>query len=82
MTKHSQYKRIEGLDFARALAMFGMLIVNYTIIMGAGGNGPYWLVWFTELFEGRASAAFVVLAGIGVALMTRKARNGGSPSFI
>lgn len=82
MTIHSHSKRIEGLDFARALAMFGMLIVNYTIIMGAGGNGPDWLVWFTELFEGRASATFVMLAGIGVALMTRKARNGGSLSFI
>ncbi|MEH6945439.1 DUF418 domain-containing protein, partial [Bacillus sp. JJ722] len=76
MTKHSQSKRIEGLDFARALAMFGMLIVNYTVIMGAEGNGPDWLVWFTELFQGRASATFVMLAGIGVSLMTRKARNG------
>ncbi len=82
MTKNSQSKRIEGLDFARALAMFGMLIVNYTIIMGAGGDGPDWLVWFTELFEGRASATFVMLAGIGVALMTRKARNGASLSII
>jgi len=82
MTIQSQSKRIEGLDFARALAMFGMLIVNYTIIMGAGGNGPDWLVWFTKLFEGRASATFVMLAGIGVALMTRKVRNGGSFSVI
>lgn len=82
MTKQLQSKRIEGLDFARALAMFGMLIVNFKIIMGAVGNGPDWLIWFTELFEGRASATFVMLAGIGVALMTRKARNGGSPTII
>ncbi|KOS60237.1 DUF418 domain-containing protein [Lysinibacillus agricola] len=82
MTKQLQSKRIEGLDFARALAMFGMLIVNFKIIMGAVGNGPDWLIWFTGLFEGRASATFVTLAGIGVALMTRKARNSGDLSYI
>ncbi|MGY3190146.1 DUF418 domain-containing protein [Lysinibacillus sp. TE18511] len=82
MTEQLQSKRIEGLDFARALAMLGMLIVNFKIIMGAAGNGPDWLIWFTGLFEGRASATFVTLAGIGVALMTRKARNGGEFSYI
>ncbi|GAB0168396.1 heparan-alpha-glucosaminide N-acetyltransferase domain-containing protein [Lysinibacillus sp. CTST325] len=82
MIKQLQSKRMEGLDFARALAMFGMLIVNFKIIMGAAGRGPDWLIWFTGLFEGRASAAFVALAGIGVALMTRKARNGGDLSTI
>ncbi|MFJ7981499.1 DUF418 domain-containing protein [Lysinibacillus xylanilyticus] len=82
MIKQLQSKRIEGLDFARALAMFGMLIVNFKIIMGAVGNGPAWLIWFTGLFEGRASATFVTLAGIGVTLMTRKARNGGDLSTI
>ncbi|MGG2111540.1 heparan-alpha-glucosaminide N-acetyltransferase domain-containing protein [Lysinibacillus pakistanensis] len=82
MTKQLQSKRIEGLDFARALAMFGMLIVNFKIIMGAVGNGPSWLIWFTGLFEGRASATFVTLAGIGVALMTRKARIGDNHSYM
>ncbi|MEB2282748.1 heparan-alpha-glucosaminide N-acetyltransferase domain-containing protein [Lysinibacillus xylanilyticus] len=82
MTEQLQSKRIEGLDFARALAMFGMLIVNFKIIMGATGKGSDWLIWFTGLFEGRASATFVTLAGIGVALMTRKARNGGDLSSI
>ncbi|TQR36961.1 DUF418 domain-containing protein [Lysinibacillus sphaericus] len=82
MTEQLQSKRIEGLDFARALAMFGMLIVNFKIIMGATGRGSDWLIWFTGLFEGRASATFVTLAGIGVALMTRKARNGGDLSTI
>jgi len=64
------------------LAMFGMLIVNFKIIMGAAGRGPDWLIWFTGLFEGRASATFVTLAGIGVALMTRKARISGELSTI
>ncbi|MFK3937517.1 DUF418 domain-containing protein [Alkalihalobacillus sp. NPDC078783] len=66
--------RIEGLDFARALAMFGMLVMNFMVSTGAQGNGAPALVWFTNLFEGRAAATFVTLAGIGISLMTRKAR--------
>ncbi|PAW41728.1 hypothetical protein COE03_08840 [Bacillus thuringiensis] len=70
-------KRIIGLDFARALAMFGMLLVNFMVITGAEGNGPPFLITFMSLFEGRASALFVILAGIGISLMTRSsvARN-------
>ncbi|WP_102273664.1 DUF418 domain-containing protein [Cytobacillus massiliigabonensis] len=79
MTKHQITNwRIEGLDFARALALFGMFVVNYKVIVGAEGNGSEWLFWFTELFQGRASAVFVLLAGIGISLMTKKARNGDS----
>ncbi|OMC82009.1 DUF418 domain-containing protein [Viridibacillus sp. FSL R5-0888] len=75
-------RRITGLDFARSLAMFGMFIVNFTVITGAGTNGPDWLVHLTALFEGRASALFVLLAGIGIALMTRKAREGNNDQLI
>ncbi|KEK25081.1 DUF418 domain-containing protein [Bacillus gaemokensis] len=64
-------RRIIGLDFARAWAMFGMLIVNFMVITGAEGNGPPWLITFMSLFEGRASALFVILAGIGISLMTK-----------
>ncbi|MCH1625321.1 DUF418 domain-containing protein [Fredinandcohnia quinoae] len=79
MTKHQITNgRIEGLDFARALALFGMFVVNYKVIVEAEGNGSEWLIWFTELFQGRASAVFVLLAGIGISLMTKKARNGDS----
>lgn len=74
MTKRHVSKRIEGLDFARAVAMFGMFVVNFGVITGAEGNGPTWLIWVQSLFQGRASAIFVILAGIGIALMTAKAR--------
>lgn len=74
--------RITGLDFARSLAMFGMFIVNFTVITGAETNGPNWLVRLTTLFEGRASALFVLLAGIGIALMSRKAREGHDQQLI
>ncbi len=66
-------KRIIGLDFARAWAMFGMLLVNFMVITGAEGNGTPFLITFMSLFEGRASALFVILAGIGITLMTRSA---------
>ncbi|EON72542.1 hypothetical protein H131_10393 [Lysinibacillus sphaericus OT4b.31] len=82
MTKVHASQRIEGLDFARALAMFGMLVVNFGVITGAEGNGPTWLIGVQSLFQGRASAIFVILAGIGIALMTAKARATESPSLI
>ncbi|KQX68039.1 heparan-alpha-glucosaminide N-acetyltransferase domain-containing protein [Paenibacillus sp. Root444D2] len=61
-------ERITGLDLARAISILGMMFVNYKISMGAEGSGPAWLSWFVSLFEGRASAVFVVLAGIGFAI--------------
>jgi len=36
--------RIEGYDAARALAIFGMIVVNFKIVMGSGASGPRWLV--------------------------------------
>ncbi|WP_152970641.1 DUF418 domain-containing protein [Bacillus sp. FJAT-28004] len=66
-------RRLIGLDFARAWALFGMLIVNFIVITNAEHNGPAWLITVTSLFQGRASALFVLLAGIGISLMSRKA---------
>ena len=73
-------RRIQGYDVARALAIVGMVIVNFKIVMGADHAGPDWLVSFAELFVGRAVATFVILAGVGIALMTRPARESGDPS--
>lgn len=70
---HSK-ERITAIDFARALAIFGMIIVNYKLAMLAENGGPAWLQSIAGLFEGRSSALFVLLAGIGVSLMTSKAR--------
>lgn len=66
-------ERIEGLDVARALAMFGMLIVNYTVITHTSTEGDHFLAIFMHLFEGRASALFVILAGVGLTLLTKQA---------
>lgn len=68
-------KRIIGIDVARALAVIGMIVVNFKVVFGGQGNN--WLKAFAHLFDGKAAATFVVLAGIGLALMTNSAyRNG------
>ncbi len=69
--------RIVGYDLARALAIFGMVVVNFKIVMGAEENGPAWLVNLVGLLSGRAAATFVVLAGVGLSLLSRKARRLG-----
>ena len=70
-----------GFDFARALALFGMVIVNFKLAMNAD-KGNEVLLRFTHLFEGRASALFVILAGIGIAFLTKKARIAGTTEEI
>jgi len=65
--------RIVGLDIARAFAIVGMVFVNFKITMGADG-GSQWLRSFSAMFDGRAAATFVVLAGIGASLGSRRAR--------
>ncbi len=73
----SSAHRLIGYDIARALAIFGMVIVNFKITMGAETNGPAWLVWLVGLLDGRAAATFVILAGVGISLLTRQARLSG-----
>jgi uncharacterized protein len=73
--------RLIGIDFARALALFGMVIVNFKLAMNADIGTPL-LIEFSALFEGRASALFVILAGIGIAFLTKKCVTGGSIEHI
>ncbi len=68
-------KRILGLDVARALAIFGMVIVNYREALDEPVDGPAWLVSLTSNIEGKASATFVVLAGIGLSLLFARKRS-------
>lgn len=70
-------KRVIGYDLARALAVFGMVVVNFKIVMGAEQNGPAWLVDLVGLLDGRAAATFVVLAGAGLSLLSQKGRTLG-----
>lgn len=78
MTRHRPAKhrqpRTVGYDLARALAIFGMVVVNFKIVMGAEHNGPAWLVHLLGLLDGRAAATFVVLAGAGLSLLSGEGR--------
>ena len=74
--------RIVGYDLARALAVFGMVLVNYKIAMGAQQNGPVWLVDLAGLIDGRAAALFVVLAGVGISLLSQAGRVGKDPERV
>lgn len=66
-------ERIVGYDIARAFAILGMMIVNYHLAMNATG-GSELLNHFALFFYGKASATFVMLAGIGLVLMSQKAK--------
>lgn len=73
--------RIFGLDIARALAIFGMITVNFRAKL-TDAEEPEWLHRIVEQVDGRAAALFVFLAGIGVALLTRRSRESGDRAAI
>lgn len=64
--------RIVGFDLARAYAIFGMFIVNYNIVFGSY-NDKTIIGQFLSLFSGNSSTVFVILAGMGISLMTNRA---------
>lgn len=63
--------RIIGFDLARAYAIFGMFIVNFNMVLGHYDD-PSAIGRFLVLFSGHSSTVFVMLAGMGVALMTNR----------
>jgi uncharacterized protein len=70
-------KRIVGIDVARALAIIGMIIVNFKIAIGSVGMDS--LQSIIGLLDGKAAATFVVLAGIGIAFMSNSAIKNNDP---
>jgi uncharacterized protein len=58
-----------------------MVVVNFKIAMSAKTGNPI-LIGFAGLFENRASALLVILAGIGVTLMTNKTKDSGDRSLV
>lgn len=69
---YSMNNRIVGFDLARAYAIFGMFIVNFNTVFGSHNDNslPGKLL---ALFNGNSSSTFVILAGMGVSLMTNRA---------
>lgn len=66
-------ERVIGLDVARALAVLGMVVVHFALVMGKADGGPDWLKLALSLLDGRAAATFLIIAGIGVSFMSRRA---------
>jgi uncharacterized membrane protein YeiB len=64
--------RILGYDFARGLAIIGMIFVNFKTVMVAETDA--YLYQLIELISGKAAALFVVLAGVGMTLMYQRAK--------
>lgn len=64
-------QRIIGFDLARAYAIFGMFIVNFNMIFGSY-NDKSNIGQFLSMFNGNSSTVFVILAGMGIALMSNR----------
>lgn len=71
--------RIAGFDAARAVAVLGMIVVNSRQILLSGSTKPLWFVSSADFLLGRPAVLFVVLAGIGLSLMSKKAILSGTP---
>lgn len=74
--------RLQAVDLARCVAILGMVtldvVLNACIDRNAHrfvDDAPLWLGLLTGVWNGRASALFVMLAGVGMVLMS-KARAG------
>lgn len=78
----SERSRIQGYDVARALAILAMIVVHFSLVMAADQQHPFWLANVLEIFDGRATAAFVILAGIGITLSTSKAVQSGNLELV
>lgn len=63
--------RIIGFDLTRSYAIFGIFIVNFNTVFGSHSNHNG-LSGFLNLFNGNSSTLFVMLAGMGVSLMTSR----------
>lgn len=64
-------QRIIGFDLARAYAIFGMYIVNFTFCFGSFGDKSS-IGKFTTLFVGNSTSIFIICAGMGAILLTNQ----------
>ena len=73
--------RIIGFDVARAMAIFGMVVVNYRGVFEQDGTSG-WLEQVADQVNGRAAALFVFLAGLGISLLSARSRASGEAQAI
>ncbi len=75
-------ERILGYDLARSFAMLGMIVVHFGLVMLTDPKHPAWAAGIMRRLDGRPAATFVILAGIGVTLMSRRAVGARDPRAI
>lgn len=63
--------RITGLDTARAVAILGMIATHIFPLLHSNPAGVIWPTWVGVSLTGVSSALFVVLAGVGLSLLTK-----------
>jgi uncharacterized protein len=66
-------ERIFGYDLARALAICGMILVHFGLVMGGEKPSPGWAAFVLRALDGRPAALFVILAGVGITLRSSRA---------
>jgi uncharacterized membrane protein YeiB len=73
-----------GYDVARSLAILGMVVVHFSLVLAAdhSRSRPAWLAEVLGFLDGRAAATFVVLAGVGLTLMSRRAVASADPAAV
>jgi uncharacterized membrane protein YeiB len=57
--------------------MLGMIVLHFSLVAAADRTAPVWLASILSFLDGRAAATFVVLAGVGITLMSRRAAHSG-----
>ena len=72
-------QRVKGYDVARGIAIIGMVLVNFHSILFTDKKYPWWIDSTANLLYGRAASLFVVLAGIGIVLMSRRSLQSNNP---
>ncbi len=61
--------RIAGLDFARGLAILGMVVVHFLLVLHPSDGTTFPVL---DLLDGRPTTVFMLLAGMGITLMARR----------
>ncbi len=59
-----------------------MVVVHFSLVMAADRSRPGWLSAALSFLDGRPAATFVILAGVGVTLMSRRSVLSGDPRSI
>ena len=65
-------RRIAGYDLARCLALFGLVVANFSRGVETTDFGLYHLI--QARLHGGAVATFLVLGGVGISLLTQRAQ--------